>query len=130
MIVIDASSAIEWLLNTAAGKRLSLRLRDETEIVHVPHLIDLEIAQTLRRYVLKKSVDARQGSLALKHWRDFDVERHSHEPLLRRIWQLRANVSAYDAVYVALAESLATHLITSDRRLVGVPGLSGRIDFL
>ena len=130
MIVIDASSAIELLLNTTAGKRLSLRLRDETEIIHVPHLIDLEIAQTLRRYVLREAVHERLGALALKRWRDFDVERHSHEPLLQRIWQLRANVSAYDAVYVALAETLSTSLVTSDMKLAGAPGLSSRIELL
>jgi len=130
VIVIDASSAAELLLNTVAGRRLSLRLRDETEIIHVPHLIDLEIAQTLRRYVFQGAIDERLGTLALKRWRDFDVERHSHEPLLPRVWQLRANVSAYDAVYVALAESLSISLITSDKRLAGAPGLSNRVEIL
>ena len=61
-------------------------------------------------------------------WRDFDVERYPHEPLLGRVWQLRANVSAYDAVYVALAEALSTVLVTGDRRLAAVPGLAVAIE--
>ena len=122
-MVLDASAAIELLLNTASGGRLAARLADEAEIVHVPHLVDLEIAQVLRRYVLGGALDERSGATALQRWRDFDAERYPHEPLLDRIWQLRANVSAYDAVYVALAEALSDVLVTGDHRLARVPGL-------
>lgn len=130
MIVIDASGAVELVLNTAAGKRLSQRLGDETEIVHVPHLIDLEIAQVLRRYVLRGAIDELWGRRALGRWRQMDVERHPHEPFLQRIWQLRDNVSAYDAVYVALAETLSTRLISGDAKLAAVPGLEGRVELI
>lgn len=130
MIVIDASGALELLLRTAAGIRLSQRLRDETEVIHVPHLIDLEIAQVLRRYVLLGTIDAKQGRWALRRWRDIDVERHPHEPFLERVWQLRANVTAYDAIYVALAETLSAKLISGDRKLARAPGLKGRIELI
>ena len=122
-MVLDASGAVELLLNTPAGKRLAARLADETEVVHVPHLIDLEIAQVLCRYVLRGALDERAGGMALRRWRSFDVERYPHEPFLDRIWRLRANVSAYDAIYVALAETLSTVLVTGDRRLAAAPGL-------
>ena len=122
-MVLDASGAVELLLNTPAGKRLAARLADETEVVHVPHLIDVEIAQVLRRYVLRGALDARAGGMALRRWRSFDVERYPHEPFLDRIWRLRVNVSAYDAIYVALAETLSTVLVTGDRRLAAAPGL-------
>ena len=122
-MVLDASGAVELLLNTPAGKRLAARLADETEVVHVPHLIDVEIAQVLRRYVLRGALDERAGWMALRRWRSFDVERYPHEPFLDRVWRLRANVSAYDAVYVALAEALSTVLVTGDRRLAAAPGL-------
>ena len=123
-MVLDASGAVELLLNTAAGKRLAARLADEAESVHVPHLIDIEIAQVLRRYVLRGALDDRTGALALRRWRTLDVERYPHEPFLGRVWRLRANVTAYDAVYVALAEALSTVLVTGDRRLAAAPGLT------
>ena len=127
-MVLDASGAIELLLNTASGKRLAARLADDAEILHAPHLIDVEIAQVLRRYVLQGALDARSGALALDRWRDFDVERYPHEPFLDRIWRLRATVTAYDAVYLALAEALSTVLVTGGRKLVGVPGVAVAVE--
>ena len=128
MTVLDASGAVELLLNTASGRRLAARLAGDAEVVHVPHLIDVEIAQVLRRYVLRGTLDKRSGAMALRRWRDFDVERYPHEPLLDRVWQLRDNVTAYDAVYVALAEALSTVLVTGDRRLARMPGLAVAIE--
>ena len=127
-MVLDASAAVELLLNTASGGRLAARLADEMDIVHTPHLIDLEIAQVLRRYALSGVIDEETAAVALRRWRDFDVERYPHEPLLDRVWQLRANVSAYDAVYVALAEALSDVLVTGDRRLARAPGLAVGIE--
>ena len=127
-MVLDASAAVELLLNTAAGGRLAARLANEADIVHVPHLVDLEIAQVLRRYALSGVIDEETAAAALRRWRDFDVERYPHEPLLDRVWQLRANVSAYDAVYVALAEALSDVLVTGDRRLARAPGLTVGIE--
>ena len=123
-MVLDASSAVEFLLNTASGKRLAARLADETEVVHVPHLIDLEIAQVLRRYTRHGTLNARMGMLALDRWRSLDIQRYAHEPFLDRIWDLRDNVTVYDAVYVALAEALSTVLYTGDRKLAGTPGVN------
>ncbi len=129
-MVLDASGAVEFLLNTDSGARLAARLMDEGEAVSVPHLIDLEIAQALRRYVARGALSVERGSLALGHWRDFDVDRYPHEPFLARIWELRTNVSAYDAVYVALAETLSTALVTGDRRLAGAAGIRARIELI
>ncbi|MXY51940.1 MAG: type II toxin-antitoxin system VapC family toxin [Gammaproteobacteria bacterium] len=127
-MVLDASAAIEFLLNTGPGSRLAARLVDEREAVCVPHMIDLEIAQVLRRYVLQGALGVERGSLALAHWRSLEVDRYPHEPFLSRIWELRSNVSAYDAVYVALAEALSTVLVTADRRLAGAPGVGALIE--
>ena len=129
-MVLDASGAIELLLNTAAGKRLSARLADESEAVHAPHLIDMEIAQVLRRYVRHGMLSERTGALALERWRSLDVERYSHEPFLGRVWQLRDNLTAYDAVYIALAEALSTVLVTGDRKLVGAPRVGVAIELI
>ena len=129
-MVLDASGAVEFLLNTGAGNRLATRLADETEVVHVPHLIDLEIAQVLRRYTRHEMLSARTGALALERWRSLDVQRYSHEPFLDRIWQLRHNVTAYDAIYVALAEALSTVLVTGDRKLAGMRGVNAAIELI
>lgn len=129
-MVLDASGAIELLLNTTRGKRLAERLADEAEVVHAPHLIDVEISQVLRRYVLRGALNERRGATALHRWRGFDVERYPHEPFLDRVWQLRANFSAYDAVYVALAEALSTVLVTGDRKLAGAPGANATIELI
>ena len=66
----------------------------------------------------------------MDRWQDLRVDRYGHLPFLNRIWQLRHNVSAYDAVYVALAEALSTVVLTADRRLADVPGLEGRIELI
>ncbi|MDE0406519.1 MAG: type II toxin-antitoxin system VapC family toxin [Alphaproteobacteria bacterium] len=129
-MVLDASGVVELLLGTDSGKRLDARLRVETEGVHVPHLIDAEIAQALRRLVLRGLLDARSGALALRRWREFDVERYPHGPLLDRVWELRANATAYDATYLALAETLSMVFVTGDRRLAGVPGVRTAIEVL
>ena len=129
-MVLDASGAVEMLLRSGPGERLYARLLADTEGVHAPHLIDAEIAQTLRRYVLRGLLDARSGELALRRWREFDVERYPHGPLLDRVWELRANATAYDATYLALAEALSMVFVTGDRRLAGVPGVRTAIEVL
>ena len=130
MMVLDASGAIEMLLNTARGKRLGARLAGAAEVVHAPHLIDIEIAHVLRRYVLDGPFDERRAARALDQWRRLDVERYPHEPFLHRIWGLRNNVTAYDAIYVALAETLGELLVTGDQRLAGASGLNVRVEMI
>ena len=129
-MVLDASGAVELLLNTARGRRLGARLDDDAEAVHAPHLIDVEIAHVLRRYVLAGTFDERRAAQALHQWRQIDVERYPHEPFLDRIWSLRNNVTAYDAVYVALAATLGESLVTGDRKLAASPGLNVRVELL
>ena len=128
MFVLEASGAVELVLNTAADKRIASRLDDPAQIIHAPHLIDVEIAHVLRRYTLHGVLNAARCERALSQWRELDVERHSHDLFLDRMWQLRHNVSAYDAAYVALTEALSTVLVTGDGRLQRVPGLAIRIE--
>ena len=86
--------------------------------------------QKLRRLVLRGLLDARSGAAALRRWREFDVERYPHGPLLDRVWELQANATAYDATYLALAEALSMVFVTGDRRLAGVPGVRAAIEVL
>ena len=128
MFVLDASGAVELVLNTAAGKRIANRIDDPAESIHAPHLIDVEVAHVLRRYALLGVLSAARCEQALGQWRELDVERYSHGLFLDRMWQLRHNVSAYNAAYVALTEALSTVLVTGDGRLQRAPGLAIRIE--
>jgi len=122
MMVLDASAGVEWVLNTAVGKKVGERLVRQSTL-HAPHLIDLEVAQTLRRFVRANAMTAARASTALDDFAELDVERYEHGPLLPRIWALRANLTAYDAAYVALAEALEVPLLTTDVKLAGAPGI-------
>ena len=87
------------------------------EVLHAPHLLDAEIAQVIRRFTLAGDIDEGRGQAALEDFMAFPIHRHPHDFLLPRVWMLRNNFSAYDAIYVALAEALDASLITHDRRL-------------
>jgi predicted nucleic acid-binding protein len=118
VIVVDASAAVAALLNAGPARQA---LSDET--LHAPHLVDSEVAQALRRLVLRGTVRAGDGWAALDSWRRLGVVRHSVSGLLGRVWELRENVSAYDASYLALAEALGCSLLTADARLGRAPDL-------
>jgi len=94
-----------------------LRTRLLAEALDAPHLIDLEVAQTVRRYWLTGELDDARASDAVRQHLDLSITRYPHDLLLERVWELRFNFTAYDAVYVALAEALRTTLITVDTRL-------------
>jgi len=130
VIVLDASALVELLLGTQAGRSIADRIADPALSLHVPHLADVEVAQALRRYVRDGALDAPLAATALEDLRALDLERHGHEPLLDRVWELRDNVTAYDAVYVALAEALQCPLLTCDGRLARAPGLSRRVQLV
>lgn len=128
MIVLDASAALEVLLGGRARTAVEGRIFAEGETLHAPHLIDLEVAQVLRRHVLAGHMRPARGDAALDVWRQFPVERHGHELLMARVWRLRDTMTAYDAAYVALAEALAAPLLTTDAKLARTPGHGARVE--
>jgi predicted nucleic acid-binding protein len=130
LIVLDASAVLELLLVTRSGRRLAERLRPSEISLHAPQLVDLEVAQAIRRYVLSGALSASRGHLALQSLAELDLERYSHTPLLPRIWALRKNLTAYDAAYVALAEVLEATLLTGDQRLAAAPGVLAEIELI
>ena len=130
MIVLDASALVELLLGTARGQSVATRIADPSLGLHVPHLVDIEITQALRRYVRDGEIDDASAANAIQDLRALDLERYAHEPLLDRVWGLRHNITAYDAVYVALAELLNTTVLTCDGRLARAPGLGKRIELI
>lgn len=130
MIVIDASAVLELLLNTPPGARVAQRIAPENETLHAPHVLDLEVAQVLRRYALARLIEDARAQQALDDLRDLGIERYPHDVLLPRIWQLRHNATAYDAAYLALAETLGATLVTFDGRLATVPGAAARVEVI
>jgi predicted nucleic acid-binding protein len=118
VIVLDASAAIDWLLQTPAGQRIETRIYSRAESLHAPHLLDLEIAQVLRRLVREATVSAQRADQAIEDLLSLRVTRYPHFVFLPHIWRLRHNLSAYDAAYVSLTEKLGATLITRDARLV------------
>jgi predicted nucleic acid-binding protein len=118
MIVIDASALLEVLLRTPSAHAVETRLFEEPrQTLHAPHLLDVEVAHVLRRYATMGEIDDQRGTEALADLGDFPIRRYPHDFLLPRVWTLRNNFTAYDAVYVALAEALNARLLTRDRRL-------------
>ncbi len=111
MIVIDASAVLEILGGTETGRDLEIVLGSE---LHAPHIIDLEVANALRRWEMSGVVNSREAAGLLELFRRMPILRHEHEPLLDRIWALRHNLTAYDASYLALARMLGAELVTLD----------------
>jgi predicted nucleic acid-binding protein len=124
LIVADASVAVAALLGHGDAREL---LAGD---VNAPHLIDSEVASALRRQVASGILTDELALSALRVWAAMGIQRYPTVGLLERIWQLRANVTAYDATYVALAECLGAELVTLDRRLAGAPGITCRVTVL
>ena len=130
MIVVDASALLEFLLQTSLGARVEARLFGEEDELHAPHLLDVEIAQGLRRLVRTGEVSSGRAEEAIADLTDLDLHRHAHLDLLDRAWKLRDNISAYDAMYVALAEAIEAPIITCDSPLAKAPGHCARIEVI
>jgi predicted nucleic acid-binding protein len=130
VIVVDASALLEALLRTPAAKEAERRLFDPRQTLHAPHLLDIEVAQVIRRYAASGDIDEVRGRAALTDLSDFPIRRYPHDFLLPRIWALRNNLTAYDAAYVALAEALDAPLLTRDARLAGAAGHHARIELI
>lgn len=118
MIVVDASVALSALLHDGPARRTLM-----TEQLHAPHLVDHEVSSGLRRKALTGEIGDASAVAALRTWQRVGISRYPGFPLLERVWELRANVSAYDASYVALAELLDCALLTGDARLARASGI-------
>jgi predicted nucleic acid-binding protein len=130
VIVLDASAVVELVLHTVGGAKVAGRIASEDETLHAPHLLDVEVVQALRRYVRAGEVEPNRGRSAIDFLTALDVTRYSHQPFLPRIWELRENITAYDATYITLAEALDCPLVTMDRKLGIAPGVNVAVEVL
>lgn len=130
-MVIDAAAAVAFLVDIPPGRSRLVheRIRRE-QALHAPHLLDVDVAHTLRRLVLQGALAPARGLVALAGLMDLPLTRYSHYPLLSRVWQLRHNLTAYDAMYVALAEALDVPLLTLDAALRDAPGHQASVEVL
>ena len=128
MIVLDASAAVDWLLQTSAGQSIENRIYSRHETLHAPHLLDLEVTQVLRRLALQGVISAHRADEAVRDLLDLRITRYPHLVLLPRLWQLRHKFSAYDAAYIVLAEKLGGTLVTRDRRLASASGHAAAVE--
>ena len=118
MIVLDASAGVSALLNAGMARRLV-----SEQVLHVPHLVDIEIASALRRQVALRALAPGDAQRALRTWSRLGVIRYAAPSLLDRLWELREAIPAYDALYLALAEGLDFPLVTADARLSQATGI-------
>jgi predicted nucleic acid-binding protein len=128
LIVLDSSAAVDWLLQTPPGLRIERRIFSRRESLHAPHLIDVEVGQVLRRLAREGTISTNRAAQAVRDLMDLRLTRYPHFVLLPRIWQLRNNLSAYDAAYVALAEKLAAPLLSRDAGLSAAPGHKASVE--
>ncbi|MBA2696984.1 MAG: type II toxin-antitoxin system VapC family toxin [Actinobacteria bacterium] len=118
MIVLDASVAV----GAALGRRVVLGELSRHDLLVAPHLVDAEVLHTLRGHLLSGKLSEPAAAQAVANWSSISVQRRTTDELSGRVWELRHNVTAYDATYVALAESYRCTLLTADRRLAAASG--------
>jgi len=126
VIVVDASAVLEILVGEP-NEALVLRLARE-DVLHAPHLLDTEVLHVLRRFEHRGDLTAYQVASARSRFDELAIDRYPHRELSERVWGLRSTLSAYDATYVALAETLDATLVTADRRLAGASGTEVAIE--
>jgi predicted nucleic acid-binding protein len=121
---------VELLLGGRRATGIHARLADTAQTWHAPSLVEVEVTHVLRRLNLARQLTDLRGRQALRDLTALGLHLHDHGPLLRRAWALRTNLSAYDAVYVALAEGLAVPLLTLDAKLASTTGHTATIELV
>ncbi len=127
MIVVDTSAALASLVGRPLDRELVARLVEDGDL-HAPHLIDVEVIHALRRLVAARHITEDRAADVRTDFADLSIIRYPHQPLADRMWELRHNLSAYDAAFVALSEALDVPLVTCDARLAGASGHTARIE--
>ena len=127
-LVVDASAAVDYLLAFGAFERIAERISARPETLHAPQLLDLEVAQALRRLASRQTITVPRAQDALDDYARLRIRRYPHGWMLPRIWQLRENVTAFDAAYITLSEALDAPLLTADGALARSSGHGAAIE--
>ena len=127
MIVVDTSAVIGVLAGQPRVARLVDRVIDDGDL-HAPHLIDVEFQHALRRLVVAGAISDDRAADARMDFADLTIVRYPHVSLADRMWELRHNVTAYDAAFLAIAEALGAPLVTCDARLARAPGHAASVE--
>lgn len=133
MLVVDASALVDLLLRRSPADEIAHQIAARGLELHAPELLDLEVVSALRRLVSSGDTSAARAADAIEDLRELPIERHPHGPLVPRVWDLRASLTAYDASYLALAESLrdsGAPLLTTDGRFARAIAASGGVEAL
>jgi predicted nucleic acid-binding protein len=130
VIVVDASVVVDLLILAGRDRKLSRLFVSQAGETFAPELIDLEVTQVLRRWTQRRALSLERASVCIAVLQDLPIKRQSHRAFLKRIWQLRNSLSAYDAAYVALAEGLDAPLFTRDRKLAAAGGTVATIELI
>jgi len=129
VIVLDASAAVAVLLNLEPGaSRIRERMAEEDDDLHVPHLFEVEVMNVLRRYALSRGLSESRSAELLEDLTTLRITRYPHTSLIERIWELQHNLTAYDATYIALGETLEAPLVTTDARLARASGIRAEVE--
>ena len=128
--MLDASAVLEVPLRSRVGLEIEKRIFSSKETLFAPHLLDLEVAQALRRYCASGKITSDRGKEAIENLKNLPITRNEHDIFLHRVWELGHNMTAYDAVYVALAETLPAPLLTRDAHLASAPGHDAVIELI
>ncbi|HEX6388224.1 MAG TPA: type II toxin-antitoxin system VapC family toxin [Solirubrobacteraceae bacterium] len=127
MLVVDTSAVVEALAGRAPDPRLVARLAGDGDL-HAPHLVDVEVLHALRGLTRAGALSEDRANDARTDFADLAITRYPHERLTDRMWELRHNLTAYDAAFVALAEALGAPLVTCDAKLGATPKLSAAVE--
>ncbi|HEY4996414.1 MAG TPA: type II toxin-antitoxin system VapC family toxin [Solirubrobacteraceae bacterium] len=127
MLVVDTSAVLEALAARDPAPGLIERLAEDGDL-HGPHLIDTELLHALRRMSINRQISDERAEDARSDFAELALRRYRHQPLSDRVWELRHNITAYDATFIALAEALSAPLITCDARLAATPGHDAEIE--
>lgn len=131
ILIVDASAVLPVVTRDPSRLALEERLFEPGVSLMAPCLIDLEVVQVLRRKAATGRLTARQAEFAIQALAVvLPIERVAHTPLLDRVWELRANLTAYDAAYVALAELYDAPMLTRDAKLARAPGHHARVELI
>ena len=127
MLVVDSSAVLDVLAGRPVNDELQERIAADGDL-HAPHLIDLEILHALRRLTAAGDLSDDRAADVRSDFGDLSMIRYAHVPLADRIWELRHNLTAYDAAFVALSEALGAPLVTCDAHLAAVPGHAAQVE--